>query len=99
MIRTTIRVYQAPKGRVADMDMVIEDSREAAQAAALAQRHVYPAVEILRTGECSVTLEADDLEEDLTCSIVRFDDVARAIHHMVLRFDPAAYDTRASAYL
>ena len=94
-----IRVYQAPKGRVADMDMVIEDSREAAQAAAMAQRHVYPAVEILRTGECSVTLEADDLEEDLTCSVVRFDDVAIALHKMIRAFNPAAYDTRASAYL
>lgn len=94
-----IRVYQAPKGRVADMDMVIEDSREAAQAAAMAQRHVYPAVEILRTGECSVTLEADDLEEDLTCALVLFDDVASMIHKMIRAFNPAAYDTRASAYL
>jgi hypothetical protein len=89
-----IRVYQAPRGRVDDIDVAIEDSQEAAQAAAMAQRHVYPTVEILRTGECSVTLEADDLEEDLTCDLVQPADVARAIHRMIMVFDPAAYDRR-----
>ena len=86
-----VRMYKAPSGRVENIEVFI-DCEDAAQIAAMLERHVYPAVEMLSTGECSVTLEADDLQEDLVCRIVRPDQIIGAIHRMVRAFSVPDYD-------
>ena len=91
-----VRIYKAPHGRIEDRDIAMAPE-DANRIAALEARHVYPAVEVLRvTGEYSVTLEADDLEEDLFCDIVPADKVAETVRRMVRAFDPAKYDARTA---
>ncbi len=92
-----VRMYKAPHGRIDDIDIPM-NPEDAERMAALEARHIYPAIEVLRaTGEYHITLEADDLAEDLGCDIVPSEDVEATIRTMVRGFDPAVYDRRVSA--
>lgn len=89
-----VRLYQAPYGHRGDLDLSMTPD-DAAQVAALEARHITPAIEALRIpGHYSLTLEADDLEEDLTCEIVPAEAVEDTLRAMVRGFDVAAYDAR-----
>ncbi len=68
-MRVGVRKYQTPLGRVDDMKIRM-DPESVSILEQLASRAIYPAVEFLSTGLCSVTLEDDDREMDLACEIV-----------------------------
>ena len=89
-----VRVYKTPYGRVSDMTIPM-DPEDDARVEALEARHIYPAVEILRTGEFSITLEADDLGEDLECAIVFEGKALRdSLRQMVRTYKTETYDAR-----
>ncbi len=89
-----VRVYKTPYGRVSDMTIPM-DPEDDARVEALKARHIYPAVEVLRTGELSITLEADDLGEDLECAIVfEKKNLLESLRRMVRTFKPETYDAR-----
>ena len=89
-----VRLYKPPYGRVEDIDVDMHPE-ENDRVAALTDRHIYPAIEMLRIpNQFSVTLEADDLDEDLTCDVVRPENVLATVRAMVRSFDVAAYDAQ-----
>lgn len=89
-----VRRYQPPFGRIDDFDVRM-DPDDAPQVAALAARHIVPAIDALRDGGFSVTLEADDLEEDWACHIAPNTSAALAtLRAMVRTFRPDRYDAR-----
>lgn len=92
-----VRLYKLPYGPVEDLDVDMHPE-EHDRVAALADRHIYPAIEMLRIpNQFSVTLEADDCDADLPCEVVRSEDVLATVRAMVRGFDVAAYDAQ-SAY-
>lgn len=89
-----VRRYQPPHGRVDDLEVCMEPD-DAKQVAALAARRIVPAIEDLRDGNFSVTLEADDLEDDVAFRIVPTISVALStLREMVRTFDFPRYDAR-----
>jgi len=91
-----VRIYKAPHGRIDDIDIPM-NPEDAEHVAALEARHIYPAIEVLRVAsEYSLTLEADDLEEDLTCDVVSSDEVEEAIRAMVRAFNVVHYDQHSA---
>lgn len=81
---TRVRKYQVPLGRVDDLEMCV-DPESASLLEQLASRSIYPAVEFLSTGLCSVTLEDDDREMDLACEIVLPKNVRATLLAMIRR--------------
>jgi len=79
-----VRAYRPPVGR-SGFILVTVDQGTATTLARLAKRDIYPIVEFLRTGQCSVILEDNAAGLDRACEIVAPDHIAAVLPAMVLR--------------
>ncbi len=77
-----VRAYRAPAGRTEDISVNL-NVESAAALKRLAARAIYPAVEFLRTGACSVTLEDDACGLDRACEIVSAEDIESILPSMI----------------